>query len=77
MHFYALKMFRTGTIIKVRLPVFAPKHSRMTASEEPQRLQTAAALFIRHYEFLKCCCSERAASCAGKWMADFKAKWLG
>ena len=35
MHFYALKMFRTGTIIKVVFQIDAPKHHRMTASEEP------------------------------------------
>ena len=34
MHFYALKMFRTGTIIKVVFQI-APKRDRMTASEEP------------------------------------------
>ena len=33
MHFYALKTFRTGTIIKVVFQI-APKH-QMTASEEP------------------------------------------
>ena len=70
--FYAPKIFRLS-----RSPTAAVRSSsRMTASEEPQRIQTAVALFIRHYEFLKCCLFRNGRFLREQAMADFKSQWF-